>query len=190
MAVGLVEPEARLRLDEHPGNTRNTDVLVHGMSADRRVLAAVEAKADEPFGQTIKDAYEDSPKRSNRPDRINRLCVLLFGHPYVDDNGIQDSGLGSLRYQLLHGIGAALLEAKAKQADIAVFAVQVFRSDEGTLKENLDRNAKDLFDFLRALEVPDYPPNQLVEIRPLEVLNWEDPRAILVGSTYTDLHPN
>ena len=71
-------------------------------------------------------------------------------------------------------------------AAIAVFAVHTFRSREGTLPANLERNASDMLDFLRAFDTEDSPATAFVEIQALEALNWEHPSSVVVGSTHTD----
>src|SRR5689334_1039972 len=61
----LIEPEARLPLDDRAGNTRNTDVLAYGTAGGRRVLVAVEAKAGEPYGsETVEQALVRKDEKS------------------------------------------------------------------------------------------------------------------------------
>lgn len=70
----------------------------------------VEAKADEPFGDTTVGAYYDrtADSRSNVPARIRQLSLALFGR-------VPDDATRGLRYQLLHAAAATLIEAVAKQ---------------------------------------------------------------------------
>jgi hypothetical protein len=118
---GLARPEAKLPLDSFRGNTRNADLLLYGTAAAGRTVVTVEAKADESFGRYVADELrrvEDKPT-SNLPRRIAQLATLVFGDPTV----AQD-----VRYQLLHGLAATVLETQRRNAEQGAFVIHEFRS--------------------------------------------------------------
>ena len=152
-APGLARPEAKIQLDDFRGNTRNADLLLHGTSHGVRTLVTVEAKADEPFGRTIGDEVQgvaDKPA-SNLPKRISALSALLFGE------GVD---AGSVRYQLVHGLAATVLQAQRRDADQAIFVIHQFRTSE-TVDAKIETNHDDLRSFLTHLGVDDVAPGQL-----------------------------
>lgn len=142
--------EKRTTLDDFPGNTRNNDVLItgfanHGLANRTLTIVAVEAKADESFGQTIGQYLRTIKKkpRSRVPKRIEMLSRFLFGKE-------PDEEICELRYQLLHGLAAAVIEANEQKASQAVFLVHEFWSETlGTAQ--LDRNHDDLERLIKVL---------------------------------------
>lgn len=50
------EPEVKLLFDDFAGEPRNSDLVVHAQDPHGPFLIAVEAKADEPFGETVAEA--------------------------------------------------------------------------------------------------------------------------------------
>lgn len=92
------EPEARLPFDGLRGEPRNTDLLVRATDARGRFLIAVEAKADEPFGETVDQAVaaarrrlEQNP-RSGGVERARRLVASLFGTTVEEEAAIVACG--------------------------------------------------------------------------------------------------
>lgn len=146
--VGLVIDEAvaemTTRLDDYRGGSRNHDLVLLGRAHGKTVLVAVEAKADEEFGRRIGEELTagSAKPNSNIPDRIRLLSLSIFGRPI-------DADIESLRYQLLHGFAGALIEAKNRQADLAVFVVHEFISSE-TRPANIARNKADFTEFIRS----------------------------------------
>ncbi len=57
------EPEARLRFDTFAGEPRNSDPLVVARDAHSPYIIAIEAKADETFGETVGKARANAEKR-------------------------------------------------------------------------------------------------------------------------------
>lgn len=153
-ASGLARPEAELVLDEHEGNTRNADLLLHGTAAGGNVLITIEAKADESYGPYVHEALAGvaGKSASKLPDRIRALSELLFG-PEGEPGD-------PLRYQLLHGLGATVLEALRTQADVAVFVIHVFRTPE-TSDAKHELNAADLRSFMARFAAEDIVPDRL-----------------------------
>jgi hypothetical protein len=145
------EPEARLPFDNFPGETRNTDLSVHAQDAHGKYLIAVEAKADEPFsdtvGKTLENALERSLQnpRSNGVSRIQALAQALIGARTAGDPWIMD-----LRYQLFTACAGALCEADRRGYNRALFLVHEFVTDR-TLDENHRNNAADLDLFVHRL---------------------------------------
>lgn len=118
-------PECVVPLDHYGGEHRNADLVVLGTAGPQHLVISVEAKADEPFGDQLIGEYYDARRTvaaSNVPARIAGLTRALF-------NTDLDPGIRLLRYQLLHATAAALIEAKNRQAEIALLLVHEFISD-------------------------------------------------------------
>lgn len=157
MRVALVRPEARIRLGDERGNTRNADILAFGIGPGGRTLMTVEAKADETFGPTVSEALNNPrlPVKSRLPERVRRLARLLFA---------EETDIGALRYQLIHGLAATVLEAERCAAEQAVFAIHEFRGQK-TSDTRLRRNSDDFDAFLHALGAEPPAPGNLTLIR-------------------------
>jgi len=143
------EPEARLCFDTFAGEPRNSDLAVDATDDHGEFLIAVEAKSDEPFGETINETLAaargramENP-RSNGVTRVHQLTQALFG---------QDTGppTGELRYQLLTACAGAICEAERRRYSRALFLVHEFVSDK-TRDERHQRNAADLNRFVQRL---------------------------------------
>lgn len=117
--VTLAVPELCIRFDGCGGNDRNADVV---FSAGR-VAGTIEAKADEAFGNgTVGDELQAVRNpRSRLPERIDLLSRAVFGRE-------PDDAIKSLRYQLLFSFAATLVEARRRNAEVAVFVVHEFVS--------------------------------------------------------------
>ena len=145
------EPETKLPFDGFAGETRNTDLSVHAQDAHGEYLIAVEAKADEPFSDTVGETLENALERylknknSNGVNRIQGLAQALVGA-----RGPGDPIVSDLRYQLLTGCAGALCEASRHDYKRALFLVHEFVTSR-TENENLRRNAADLDLFLHRL---------------------------------------
>lgn len=145
------EPEARLRFDAFAGEPRNTDLLVIATDAFGTYLLAIEAKADEPYGETIGETFAaalewriDNP-RSKGIARIEGLAALLLKPRFTGQPKARD-----LRYQLLTAGAGALAEAQRRQLTRAIMLVQEFVTP-ATSESNHARNAADLQAFLERL---------------------------------------
>ena len=138
---GGVEQETVL--DEFKGKGRYHDLIVIGRADAERVLLAVEAKNDEPFGDLI-GAYLESSVRTNPrsrvPDRIRELAMGVFGCADVED----------LRYQLLHAAAGTLIEAKKRGASTAVLVIYEF-VPAGGKTDKAAQNERDLAAFIARL---------------------------------------
>ena len=147
----VAEPEAKLPFDSFPGEPRNSDLVVFATDAFGQFLVAVEAKADEPFGETVPDALASAVERyvlnnrSNGVARIQQLAVALLGPRKKDEPPLND-----IRYQLLTATAGALCEADRRGLDRAVLLIHEFVTDK-TSDEKHDVNARDLNSFVARL---------------------------------------
>jgi hypothetical protein len=111
--VGL--PEHRVAL---AGGSRasQTDLFVLARAGDGELVAiAVEGKVEEPFGPLVTDWIADGSE--GKRERLEQLCGLLRLDP---------SATGTIRYQLLHRTGSAILEAQRFGASRAMLLVHSF----------------------------------------------------------------
>ena len=139
------EPEARVNFDAL-GEPANLDVLVQGEDENGSVVIGVEAKADEPFGSTVKKTLAAAQKRlaeNPRSKGVERILGLAtkFG---LDLDRPEMLGL---RYQLLTLTAATVAEARRQSAQRAVVIVHEFVSALTKAKYRA-RNACDLDGFL------------------------------------------
>ena len=147
----MAEPEAKLKFDSFPGEPRNSDLAVYAEDAFGPFLIAVEAKADEPFGETVADALAASVERcaekgqSNGVVRIQQLVDALLG---PRQNG--EPPLKHLRYQLLTACAGALCKAECNGFDRAVLFIHEFVTSK-TSDEKHEANATDLNNFLKRI---------------------------------------
>jgi hypothetical protein len=107
------KPECIIQLDDFPGEHRNCDLVVSCKAGAEYIVINIEAKADEPFGDSTVGAYCDQKLNSpsNVPKRIENLSAALFGKK-------PDAIIRSLRYQLVHSAAATLIEAHASKAQL------------------------------------------------------------------------
>jgi hypothetical protein len=127
-----------------------------GTAGAKPTLLAIEAKADEAFGQYIGPYYNARSRvqGSNLPTRVGNLSEMIFGTRYSGDES--RLSIGNLRYQLLTAVAGAAIEAATRGAEQVVLLVQEFTSmpdlDRGLLGTNPARiraNESDLVNFLR-----------------------------------------
>lgn len=173
--------------DEREG--RNHDLLLLGTVGQRRVVVGIEAKADEEFGPRVEDrlnaaaAKNAEPGRSRTsivPERIDRLCQMLFGRAPDD--------LGALRYQLLHALAGTILEAQRRDAALAVFVVHEFVG-HSCRTAALDRNHRDLERFVAALSPESLPQLQAEHlVGPIHLpAGGDDEVDIFIGKATTNV---
>lgn len=165
------------------GEGRNHDLVIVGHVESGKLLVAVEAKADESFGNLIDDCLAHAKPPSRVPDRIDHLSRSVFGRPV-------DRQLGKLRYQLLHGLAGTLIEASNRHAKQAVFVVHEFITDKVTA-DKVAQNAADLQNFIQA-----FPGHENVAISPgilIDGIQIRDGRfvladiPVLIGKVTTQL---
>ena len=145
------EPEARLRFDAFPGEPRNTDLAVEVRDTHGDYFLAIEAKADEPFAETVAETLAAALERklvnprSNGIARVEQLAASILG-----PRGKKEPRTGDIRYQLLTACAGALCEAERKGIARAVLLVQEFVTSK-TNDEKHRRNAEDLDRFLQRM---------------------------------------
>jgi hypothetical protein len=139
--LGTVTPELRTKLDGFR-NGRNADVVAFGVAKGGRTLIAVEAKASESFGPLIGERLETAIT-TKVPKRINALSQAIFGRPVVS----VDTSLAQIRYQLLHAVAGAVIEAKERGAEQVLFAVHYFPNGRRPISEAFS----DFSNFVTAL---------------------------------------
>lgn len=145
------EPEAKLPFDNFAGEPRNSDLVVYAQDSHGPFLIAVEAKADEPFGETVAevlavavDRYLEN-NRSNGVARVEQLAAALLGPRQTGDPPLKD-----VRYQLLTACAGALCEAERRGYSRALMLIHEFVTDKTTDEKHV-RNAMDLNRFVKRL---------------------------------------
>jgi hypothetical protein len=159
IVFGEIKPECIIELDDFRGEHRNCDLVVLCLAGTRRIVVNIEAKADEPFGDSTVGTYYDQKlnSSSNVPKRIESLSAALWGRK-------PDVLIRSLRYQLVHSAAATLIEALAYEAEMGIFLVQEF-SSVGLNRERLQQNRMDWTNFVRSfreLNATTVEENQIV----------------------------
>lgn len=145
------EPEAKLRFDKFKGEPRNSDLAVYARDRHGPYLVAVEAKADEPFGETFADTMAAAAERyianqnSKGVARAMQLATALFGPRHKGEPTI-----GKLRYQLMTAVAGALCEAEQHGFDRTILLVHEFVTDK-TRDDQHERNTNDLAEFVTRL---------------------------------------
>lgn len=145
------EPEAKLHFDDFLGEPRNSDLAVYAEDRHGPYLVAVEAKADEPFGETFADTLAAaveryvSNQRSKGVARALQLASALFG-PHQSG----EAKIGTLRYQLMTAVAGALCEAERHGFARTIMLVHEFVTDK-TKDVRHARNAVDLASFVTRL---------------------------------------
>jgi len=136
-------PEYETKLDQFRGNGRNHDLIIVGTVKAKRTLVAVEAKADESFGDLV-EVYEarsyKNNSRSKAPERIRQLTQAVLG----------DKDAEGLRYQLIHAVAGTVIEAHKQEALQAVFVICEFVPASGKTKKAM-QNEADYQAFLKQL---------------------------------------
>jgi uncharacterized protein DUF6946 len=153
--LGTASPEVCTRLDDFKQG-RNADVIVSGLAGGRRTIIAVEAKAAEDFGPQIGARLLSAIAHTKVPSRIDALAEAVFGRRVTT----VDPHLAGLRYQLLHALAGAVIEAKRRNADQALLAIHYFPNTRRPVSETFD----DFSLFVRTL-APEISPEPGKAIR-------------------------
>jgi hypothetical protein len=208
LSIEAVIGESKIPLDA--GRPRHADLILRARVAETPVLIHVEAKADETFARTCECAWRTALRKdglnSTLPDRMSRLCHLLFGTKDFErrlENMPPEFRL--LRYQLLYATVATILDAARQGIAATVFVVhellpddmtKPFLRDDGTPRPLLrandaKKNATDLKRFVGVLtkgRVNDLPAGELIDVgkftpRPADWLHLTKsmPVRLLVG---------
>jgi len=113
-------PEHKVPIPPVKGHPSQNDVFALVRTASGKLIAmAVEAKVSEPFGRTF-DAWRAraSPGKTEREEFLRSRL------------GIGDGLLGPIRYQLLHRLASALVEAEHFNAGYAALVVHSFSQQD------------------------------------------------------------
>ncbi len=146
------EPEVQLRFDSLRGEPRNTDLLIDAEDEHGPFLIAVEAKADESFGDTVLDTFSAALERrianprSKGVDRIVALAESLFG-PRPAGSA---AAVGELRYQLLTSLAGAIAASRGRGNCRVVLLVEEFVTGKTSEKRHV-RNSEELNAFVHRL---------------------------------------
>jgi len=112
----LAIPEHKVSLPPSQGHPSQNDVFALGKAANRKLITiAVEAKVSEPFGPTVVEwISEPTPGKEERLDFLQSKLQLT------------GKEISQIRYQLMHRLASAILEADRFNAAYAVMVVQSF----------------------------------------------------------------
>lgn len=108
------------------GEGRNHDLWAKCSIDGRPFTLCVEAKADEPFGDTIGDTCANALRRSEKTGGVRRaraLLHMLFGATAEPDR----EPYASLRYQLLTAAAGTALQARTDGARAAALVIHEFQ---------------------------------------------------------------
>jgi Domain of unknown function (DUF6946) len=189
--MASAEPECRIYFDKLGGEPRNADVAAIADHPAGRLAINIEAKADETFGDLVRDVLQAAVKkiandeRTNSVIRIQQLASAILPPPTN-----ATSHLGDLRYQLLTGIAGALAFAIKAEANRAVFIVHEFVTNR-TDDSRHQANARDLDAFVARLteaRLSSLPPGTLHG--PFTVPGadlFPNPPALYIGKAVRDL---
>jgi hypothetical protein len=159
MVVRDALPEHQIRFDSHGGEPRNADLAFTGMTSTSKIAVTVEAKADEPFGDTVSRTIEKALERSignPRSRGVRRVEDLVRALVPAYEDGLPR--VESLRYQLLTATAGTLAYAALEEATFGVLLVHEFRTRK-TNDTYHARNADDYRLFLRRLSAARATPS-------------------------------
>ncbi|MEE1323244.1 MAG: hypothetical protein UHE91_05415 [Bacteroidales bacterium] len=159
-ALGFSNPKFEYAEIEHPSpfdeysRPRMQDLVIKGESEKGRILACIEAKVDEKFGnEVLNQAYKNAKQykikhpNSNRQNRIEELCDTYLN---VSAESINSEPKNNIRYQLLYYLAGSICEAK-EYGNVVFMPIMVFKTDEYNKTEG-DRNREDYELFINALD--------------------------------------
>ncbi|QIZ08469.1 hypothetical protein HFZ78_18590 [Priestia megaterium] len=108
-------PEYKVPLPGGNASSQN-DLYVLAKANNELLTIMVEGKVSEPFGETVASWLGDNPSDGKRK-RLNYLLNLL---------GLHEDSVLNKRYQLIHRVASALLEAKNVNANNSLMLVHSF----------------------------------------------------------------
>ena len=123
LLLGL--PEHQVALDGG-GHASQTDLWALFSAPAGVVSVSIEAKAGEPFAETVETWLLGAKASSGKPARLKQLCKLW---------GVSESAVQQCRYQLMHRPAVAVLEAKRFGLKTALFLVHAFGDNESSLTD-------------------------------------------------------
>ena len=159
-ALGFSNPKFEYAEIEHPSpfdeysRPRMQDLVIKGESEKGRILACVEAKVDEKFGnEVLNQAYKNAKQykikhpNSNRQNRIEELCKKYLN---VNAESIKSGDENNIRYQLLYYLAGSICEAK-EYCNVVFMPIMVFKTNKYNETKG-EMNRKDYERFIKALD--------------------------------------
>jgi len=131
------QPEFVTPLPER-GEGRNHDLWLRAVNPRGAITICVEAKADEPFGDSIGETIDNAKRRSPRtrmPARAKALLELLFNRPCEPE----ETPWRNLRYQLVTAFAGTAIQTSRDRSATGVLVVQEFKGthlDAARQKQN------------------------------------------------------
>jgi hypothetical protein len=151
LKIDCVTPEQRITFDSFGGEPRNADLAFVGQTSAGGVAVTVEAKADEPFGETVAETLAAALERLDRNPKsrgLRRIECLVKALFIPQIKGMPN--LADLRYQLMTATAGTLAYALQNKADRAVLIIHEFITTK-TLDERHAMNRADYDAFIYRL---------------------------------------
>ena len=134
-----VDVEHVTTFDGFPGEGRNHDLVIVGECGARPTLVAIEAKALEPFGESVQVTVTRALKRSTKsrvPQRVDLLSDAVRGKPAMaDGQPIVDVEIAEIGYQLFTAAVGAVVEADRRHCPQAVVLIHRFVEPAPTARQ-------------------------------------------------------
>ena len=194
LVVEEARAECRIPFDENGGEPRNADLAFVGVAPSGPVAVTIEAKADEPFGQTIGETMAAALERlteNSRSRGVRRIEELV--RAVLPPRAAGAAAVTELRYQLLTAVAGSIAFAAGAgrgggaPAQVAVMIVHEFETRE-TRAERLQRNDADFRAFLGRLGVAGREGTEAALYGPIAVPGeslWDAPARLYVGKVRT-----
>lgn len=151
-------PEYEARFD-HYGHGREHDLAIWGTTkSGKKLFVGIEAKVDEPFGDTIEMVQNNATvklkrgEKTNAHNRIEELLVYNFNKIEQDDY--------KLKYQLLFSTAGTL----CVEADIHILLILVFKKGNYD-KDKVANNYNDFVRFMKRADAKNIGSNTYQLIR-------------------------
>ena len=194
LKLGVCTPECPIYFDNLRGEPRNADLAIVATDDEGTAAVTIEAEADEPFGDYVKDLLAAAVERiaddekTNAVLRVQQLAASLL--PARTGNNVS---LGKLRYQLLSAVAVSLAYAAKHQATRAIVVFHEFHTS-ATRTEKVRQNEDDLNAFVYRItggEVQTLAPGVLigpvtVPGRPL----FPEPVPLYIGKVVETVAPS
>ena len=139
------KPEAKVNFD-NLGRAAQPDVLLTVEDKVGHAVVAIEAKVNEPFGDTLGRELQKKRVLLNKKPNSNGV-KRIYGLANEFGLSLSDPSVKELRYQLLTHTAAVVKEAERKLAKCAMVVIHEFAS-EYTIEDDGKRNARDLDNFM------------------------------------------
>lgn len=140
-------PEKATKLPWGRSGDRKHDLLLE--YADKSLIIGIEAKADEPFDNSIEKKRLDSRKNAdggaNMSKRLDGILNFIYGSNLPKNKE-------ALMYQLLSATAGVILEASNNNLKYACALFLVFES-KNLDKQKLEKNENDWKDFCKSLNI-------------------------------------